>query len=105
MADRKPRKDDWFICQHCGAEVPADAKVCPECGSDDETGWAEDAHVGSVDIPTGWSKDDEFDYDDFAARELGQRPKRRFGGLLKAILAVLAILILIILFLLLMTPR
>ncbi len=33
---------DYFICPHCGAEVPFGAPACPECGSDDETGWSED---------------------------------------------------------------
>lgn len=33
---------DYFICPHCGAEVPSGAPACPECGSDDETGWSED---------------------------------------------------------------
>ncbi|MCP4425709.1 MAG: zinc ribbon domain-containing protein [Chloroflexi bacterium] len=33
---------DFFICPHCGAEVDYDAPACPECGSDDETGWSED---------------------------------------------------------------
>jgi hypothetical protein len=31
-----------FICPICGTEVDLDAVVCPECGSDDETGWSED---------------------------------------------------------------
>jgi len=33
---------DTFICPVCGFEVDVDAVVCPECGSDDETGWSED---------------------------------------------------------------
>jgi hypothetical protein len=33
---------DYFICPHCGTEVDYDAPACPECGSDDETGWSED---------------------------------------------------------------
>ena len=38
---------DYFICPHCGAEVDYDALACPECGSDDETGWsAETAYDG-----------------------------------------------------------
>jgi hypothetical protein len=31
-----------FICPICGTEVDMDAVVCPECGSDEETGWSED---------------------------------------------------------------
>jgi hypothetical protein len=33
----------YFTCPHCGAQVPADASACPECGSDNETGWSNDA--------------------------------------------------------------
>jgi hypothetical protein len=33
---------DTFICPVCGTEVDVNAVVCPECGSDDETGWSED---------------------------------------------------------------
>lgn len=33
---------DYFVCPHCGTKVDIDAPVCPECGSDDETGWSEE---------------------------------------------------------------
>lgn len=33
---------DTFICPICGTEVDINAVVCPECGSDDETGWSKD---------------------------------------------------------------
>jgi uncharacterized membrane protein YvbJ len=32
-----------FTCPHCGASVPPDATACPECGSDSQTGWSEQA--------------------------------------------------------------
>lgn len=59
-------------CPNCGAEVPRRAKACPECGSDEKTGWSEQAGVQSLDLP-----DDEFNYDEFVEREFGrpQRPK------------------------------
>ncbi len=35
------KKDDYFQCSECGAEVPGDSTVCPKCGAkfdeDDET--------------------------------------------------------------------
>ena len=37
-----PRKKEFFLCPNCGAEVPEGSAACPECGSDDETGWSED---------------------------------------------------------------
>jgi hypothetical protein len=54
------------ICPHCGAEVPRDAKACPECGSDEETGWSEQACYDGLDLP-----DERFDYEEFAKREFG----------------------------------
>lgn len=30
MAQKKPPK---FFCEHCGEQVPRNAKVCPHCGS------------------------------------------------------------------------
>ena len=64
----KKRSDDWFVCPHCGATVRSDAASCPECGSDDNTGWAEDADKWAEDIPTGYAEDDEFDYDEFVEK-------------------------------------
>jgi uncharacterized membrane protein YvbJ len=57
-------------CPNCGADVPRRAKACPECGSDEKTGWSDDAHAQSLDLP-----DDEFNYDEFVQREFG-KPKR-----------------------------
>jgi hypothetical protein len=39
---------DYFFCPHCGAVVPANASACPECGSDEETGWSQDAAYGEL---------------------------------------------------------
>jgi hypothetical protein len=35
------RKPDFFICPHCGMAVKSSARVCPQCGSDHETGWSD----------------------------------------------------------------
>jgi RNA polymerase subunit RPABC4/transcription elongation factor Spt4 len=35
-------KKSQFICPFCGALVPAGAPACPECGSDETTGWSDD---------------------------------------------------------------
>lgn len=53
-------------CPHCGAALPPNARVCPECGSDETTGWSEAAISGGADLP-----DDSFDYNDFVRREFG----------------------------------
>jgi hypothetical protein len=54
------------ICPNCGAEVPRKAKACPACGSDEQTGWSQEAETSGLDLP-----DEEFDYDEFAKREFG----------------------------------
>lgn len=54
------------VCPNCGAEVPRNAKACPECGSDEQTGWSEEAHASGLDLP-----DPEFNYQDFVQREFG----------------------------------
>ena len=68
-----------FTCPHCGAEVDARAAACPECGSDNKTGWAEDAHKWAAGIPSGYSRDDEFDYEEFVRREFGPQGGRFLG--------------------------
>ncbi len=56
------------ICPNCGAKVRPNAKACPECGSDEKTGWSEEAETGGVDLP-----DENFDYDDFVKKEFGTK--------------------------------
>ena len=34
-------KNNYFVCPHCDARVDINALSCPECGSDDETGWSD----------------------------------------------------------------
>jgi hypothetical protein len=55
-----------MICPNCGAAVPPRAKACPECGSDNQTGWSEDAQSGGLDV-----LDESFDYDAYVKREFG----------------------------------
>ena len=39
-------------CPVCGAEVPPNAKACPECGADERTGWNEDMTLyDGMDLP------------------------------------------------------
>lgn len=58
---RKPARDDWFACPHCGAKVAAGAGFCRACGASAESGWNDDE--------IGRAEDDDFDYDDFVRRE------------------------------------
>ena len=56
---------DDFICPVCGATVPAKARACPECGSDEKTGWSDN----TIYDDTGIEDPDEFDYEDWKRRE------------------------------------
>jgi hypothetical protein len=54
------------ICPVCGAEIPPNAKACPECGADEKTGWSEGADPDRLGLP-----EENFDYEDFIKREFG----------------------------------
>ena len=56
-----------MVCPNCGAEVPEKARACPECGSDEQTGWSEEAYAGHLDLP-----EEHFDYDEYVKREFGK---------------------------------
>lgn len=55
------------ICPNCGARVPPNAKACPECGSDEQTGWSDAAATDALGLPA-----EEFDYSDYVKREFGK---------------------------------
>ena len=42
---------DYFVCPICGTDVSIKATACPECGSDEETGWSENTMYDGIDIP------------------------------------------------------
>jgi hypothetical protein len=66
---RKLKSIESFGCPHCGTAIPADSPACPECGSDRETGWAEDA------LSADWSPPED---------EQPERPRKRlFQNILK----------------------
>lgn len=47
--------------------MPPNAKACPECGSDEQTGWSDAAAGDALGLP-----DEKFDYDEFVKREFGK---------------------------------
>jgi len=80
------------ICPNCGATVPRNAKACPQCGSDEQTGWSDAAETDGLDLP-----DENFDYDDFVKKEFGAKSPVPRGikwyWWLVALLIILAFLI------------
>ena len=63
------------VCPNCGAEVPCNAKACPECGSDEKTGWSETAYASGLGLP-----DEEFDHDEFVKEEFGSGRAKTSSG-------------------------
>ena len=64
-------------CPNCGVNVPRNAKACPGCGADENTGWAEDAQqatAADLGLP-----DDDFNYDEFTKREFGKSSAKPSG--------------------------
>ena len=42
---------DYFVCPNCGVELPLKALACPECGSDENTGWSDETMYDGLDLP------------------------------------------------------
>lgn len=59
------------ICPNCGEVVPPKAKACPECGSDEKTGWSDDARADQLGIPT-----ENFDYNEYIRREFEEEKQQ-----------------------------
>ena len=38
-------------CANCGAEIPPNARACPDCGADERTGWADQSIYDGLDLP------------------------------------------------------
>ena len=89
-----------FTCPHCGAEVPARALACAECGSDAGTGWSEQASDWAGDLPAGYGDDSDFDYEE-ALRSEGLAPGGRPSRAALRRRAVVAVAVLLIVCLLL----
>ena len=83
------------ICPNCGEKIPPRARACPNCGSDEQTGWSEQAHYDSLDLPS-----EDFDYEEFVKSEFGgEQPVPRgiswfWWGAGLLVLAVFVILLL-----------
>lgn len=59
-------------CPACGEWVPRGAAACDDCGACEKSGWSGNTHADGLDLP-----DDEFDYDDFMAREFGGHESKK----------------------------
>jgi hypothetical protein len=61
------KKNAIFNCPHCGAEIKANAVACPECVSDEITGWSTQIYLDGIDLA------DEESYEEIRQNEFGNR--------------------------------
>lgn len=59
-------------CPACGEWVCKGAAACEECGACEKSGWSGNTEADGLDLP-----DEDFDYDDFVAREFGGRESKK----------------------------
>ena len=83
-------------CPHCGAPLPRKAKACPECGSDENTGWSDSAQADHLGIP-----EESFDYNEFVQEEFGSSRNPKPKGIrwiwwITALILVVAFLLFIL---------
>ncbi len=55
MPSRRPPPE---TCANCGADIPRNARSCPECGADERTGWRETSLYDGLDLPESAWEDD-----------------------------------------------
>lgn len=80
-------KTDTYLCPGCDKEVAVGSRACPHCNppqkprgrpksaaSRSTPSWHQESTAEALDLP-----DEDFDYDDFVAREFGSKPHRRIG--------------------------
>jgi hypothetical protein len=58
-------------CPACGEWVRRGAAACDDCGACEKSGWSGNTDADGLDLP-----DDEFDYEDFVAREFGGKSSK-----------------------------
>lgn len=80
-------KTDTYLCPGCDKEVAVGSRACPHCNppqkarkrpkpvaSRSKSSWHQESTAEGLDLP-----DEDFDYDEFVAREFGRKPHRRIG--------------------------
>ena len=87
-------QDAFFSCPHCGSPVPSDARLCRECGADEDCGWNEDEFDNHYDE----FDEDDFDYDRFVAEEFPEQavaaPQPWLGAVVLAVIISLLLTLL-----------
>ena len=53
--------NNTFLCPICSGEVKRNAKACPHCGSDSETGWSDETVYDDIGLPDFEDVENEFE--------------------------------------------
>lgn len=84
------KKVQMAACPHCGAEIPSDSRCCPNCGSDDRTGWSEQTYLDGLGLP------DDDEYEELKQNEFSEKTHKKNWWITITGLVVLIIFILMI---------
>jgi hypothetical protein len=87
---------DTYLCPGCGGEVPIGPRGCPKCSKPPKLKKRRSPKQGPAPDKRS-SRSDDFDYQDFVAREFGNKPHRRLGIAWYWWVTALVILVLLIL--------
>lgn len=100
-------KPDTYVCPGCDKEVAVGSRGCPHChpprkkrkpaksaAGKAKPSWHQESTAEGLDLPG-----QDFDYDDFVAREFGGKPHRQIGIKWYWWATAAALLILLVLFL------
>ncbi len=85
---KKQNKKPDFICPNCGSVVSGNANVCKECGSDAETGWAQNAEYSYLEPVF-----DKQDYEEITNNEFGTNKKKKPMDYMVPIVSVILLLL------------
>lgn len=82
-----------FTCPACGEDVHPNSNSCPNCGTKPEGGWASGGEIidGNLDLDL---PDEDFDYEEFIAREFDAGGRPRESTLLPKIWLITALALL-----------
>ncbi|MCL2689578.1 MAG: hypothetical protein FWE57_07010 [Chitinispirillia bacterium] len=66
------RDNSYFICPCCGGQVAGGARACPDCGSDDRTGWSDKTYLDGLGLPDM----DESEYEELRSKEFSSKKSK-----------------------------
>jgi uncharacterized OB-fold protein len=75
------KKKALITCPHCGETIPQNSSACPECGSDEDTGWSESTYLDGIVLP------DDGDYEEALVSEFSASSGKKKHGKLWVIIA------------------